>query len=152
MPNTHIDSPRERGMVPIVAPDTTREKPRETRLGGPYDFMRRVIATELGGGLYSQRQWMVEPLVAQIKANRRIDRFRRRGTGGRPLGMAPDRGHPQPAQTPPPLTAGHRDLRGLPALGSSGFGGAAPNIRASFARHPHAEAAAQRYRHDATVS
>jgi hypothetical protein len=79
MPNTHIDSLRERGMVPIVAPDTTREKPRETRLGGPYDFMRRVIATELGGGLYSQRQWMVEPLVAQIKANRRFDRFRRRG-------------------------------------------------------------------------
>jgi transposase len=77
--NSHIDSLRERGMVPIVAPDTTRDKPRKTRLGGPYDFMRRVIATDQGGALYSQRQWMVEPVFAQIKANRRIDRFKRRG-------------------------------------------------------------------------
>jgi transposase len=77
--NGHIDSLRERGIVPIVAPDTTRNKPRKTRLGGPYDFMRRVIATEQGGALYSQRQWMVEPVFAQIKTNRRIDRFKRRG-------------------------------------------------------------------------
>jgi hypothetical protein len=77
--NGHIDSLRERGMIPIVAPDTTRDKPRKTRLGGPYDFMRRVIATETGGGLHSQRQWMVEPVFAQIKTNRRIDRFKRRG-------------------------------------------------------------------------
>src|SRR5215207_957522 len=47
--NGHIDSLRERGIVPIVAPDTTRNKPRKTRLGGPYDFMRRVIASERGG-------------------------------------------------------------------------------------------------------
>jgi Transposase DDE domain len=40
--NGHIDSLRERGIVPIVAPDTTRDKPRKTRLGGPYDFMRRA--------------------------------------------------------------------------------------------------------------
>ena len=77
--NGHIDSLRERGMIPIVAPDTTRDKPRKTRLGGPYDFMRRVLATETGGGLYSQRQWMVEPVFGQIKTNRRIDRFKRRG-------------------------------------------------------------------------
>jgi transposase len=77
--NGHIDSLRERGMVPIVAPDTTRGRPRKTRLGGPYDFMRRVIASEDGGTLYSKRQWMVEPVFAQIKANRRIDRFKRRG-------------------------------------------------------------------------
>ena len=77
--NGHIDALRERGIVPIVAPDTTRERPRKTRLGGPYDFMRRVIATDRGGALYSQRQWMVEPVFAQIKTNRRIDRFKRRG-------------------------------------------------------------------------
>jgi transposase len=52
--------------------------PRKTRLGGPYDFMRRVIAGEQGGALYSQRQWMVEPVFAQINTNRRIDRFKRR--------------------------------------------------------------------------
>jgi transposase len=77
--NEHIDSLRERGMMPIVAADTTRNRPRKTRLGGPYDFMRRVMATEAGGELFSKRQCMVEPVFAQIKANRRIDRFKRRG-------------------------------------------------------------------------
>jgi transposase len=77
--NGHIDALRERGMTPIVAPDTTRNRLRKTRLGGPYDFMRSVLATESGGALYSQRQWMVEPVFAQIKANRRIERFKRRG-------------------------------------------------------------------------
>jgi hypothetical protein len=46
--NAQIDSLRERGMIPIVAPDTTRNRPRKTRLGGAYDFMRRVVATERG--------------------------------------------------------------------------------------------------------
>ena len=77
--NDHIDSLRERGMTPIVAADTTRNRPRKNRLGGPYDFMRRVMATEAGGALYSKRQCMVEPVFAQIKTNRRIDRFKRRG-------------------------------------------------------------------------
>jgi len=77
--NDHIDSLRGCGMIPIVAADTTRSRPRKTRLGGPYDFMRRVIATEAGGELYSKRQCMVEPVFAQIKSNRRIGRFKRRG-------------------------------------------------------------------------
>ncbi len=77
--NDHIDSLRERGIIPIVAADTTRNRPRKTRLGGPYDFMRRVLATEASGQLYSKRQCMVEPVFAQIKTNRRIDRFKRRG-------------------------------------------------------------------------
>jgi IS5 family transposase len=34
--NAHIDALRKRGMTPIVAPDTTRNRPRKTRLGGPY--------------------------------------------------------------------------------------------------------------------
>jgi transposase len=77
--NEHIDSLRERGMIPIVAPDTTRNRPRKTRRGGPYDFMRRVLSSERGGALYSKRMPMVEPVFAQIKANRRIDRLKRRG-------------------------------------------------------------------------
>ena len=77
--NGHIDALRKRGLVPIVAPDTPGKGPRKTRLGGPYDFMRSVLAGEQGGALYSQRQWMVEPVFAQIKTNRRIDRFKRRG-------------------------------------------------------------------------
>jgi hypothetical protein len=75
--NDHIDALRARGMIPIVAPDTTRSRPRKTRLGGPYDFMRRVLATERGDELYSRRLGMVEPVFGQIKANRRIGRFRR---------------------------------------------------------------------------
>ena len=77
--NDHIDALRERGMIPIVAPDTTRSRPRKTRLGGPYDFMRRVLATERGEELYSRRLGMVEPVFGQIKANRRIGRLKRRG-------------------------------------------------------------------------
>ena len=77
--NSHIDSLRERGITPLVAPDTTRDRPRKTRLGGPYDFMRRVLATERGGELYSRRMPMIEPVFGQIKANRRIDHLKRRG-------------------------------------------------------------------------
>jgi Transposase DDE domain len=77
--NDHIDALRARRMIPLVAPDTTRNRPRRTRLGGPYDFMRRVLATERGDELYSRRLGMVEPVFGQIKANRRIGRFKRRG-------------------------------------------------------------------------
>jgi Transposase DDE domain len=80
--NDHIDALRARGMIPIVAPDTTRNRPRKTRLGGPYDFMRRVLATERGEELYSRRPGMVEPVFGQIKANRRIGRLKRRGRAG----------------------------------------------------------------------
>ncbi len=42
--NEHIDSLRERGITPLVAADAERSTgPRKTRLGGPYDFMRRVF-------------------------------------------------------------------------------------------------------------
>ena len=41
--------------------------------------MRRVLATDLGGELYRKRQPMIEPVFANTKFNRRIDRFQRRG-------------------------------------------------------------------------
>ena len=41
--------------------------------------MRRVLASERGGELYRQRQPMIEPVFAQMKFNRGMDRFRRRG-------------------------------------------------------------------------
>jgi Transposase DDE domain len=78
--NDHIDRLRERGLVPLVAADAhKRDGPRKTRLGGPYDFMRRVLQTDKGAELYSHRQWMVEPVFADIKQNRRAGRFKRRG-------------------------------------------------------------------------
>jgi hypothetical protein len=78
--NDHIDRLRERGVTPLVAADADRSKgPRKTRLGGPYDFMRRVLKTAKGKELYSCRQAMVEPVFADIKQNRRAGRFKRRG-------------------------------------------------------------------------
>ena len=41
--------------------------------------MRNVLATEHGGGLYRRRKAMIEPVFAQTKHNRGIDRFQRRG-------------------------------------------------------------------------
>jgi len=41
--------------------------------------MRRVLATDAGGELYAKRQTMIEPIFADTKFNRRIDRFLRRG-------------------------------------------------------------------------
>jgi hypothetical protein len=41
--------------------------------------MRRVLSTEVGGGLYRKRQGMIEPVLAHIKFNRQFERFRRRG-------------------------------------------------------------------------
>jgi len=38
-----------------------------------------VLATDYGGGLYRRRKAIVEPVFAQTKHNRRIDRFHRRG-------------------------------------------------------------------------
>jgi hypothetical protein len=43
--------------------------------------MRRVLRTPTGAALYRRRQWMIEPVFADIKVNRRAGRFRRRGLG-----------------------------------------------------------------------
>src|SRR4051795_1517806 len=51
------------GMQVLIAPDTSKRKtPRRGWTGGYYDFMRRVLAGELGGGLYRRRQPMIEPV------------------------------------------------------------------------------------------
>ena len=42
-------------------------------------FMRRVLSDEPGRALYRKRQGMVEAVFGDIKFNRRIDRFLRRG-------------------------------------------------------------------------
>ncbi len=70
----------ERGIQVLVPPDAGKRKtPRPGWEGGAYAFMRRVLATELGGALYGKRQGMIEPVFANTKFNRRIDRFQRRG-------------------------------------------------------------------------
>jgi transposase len=71
-----------RGIQVLIPPDTSRQRTtRRNWDGGHYDFMRRVLATEHGGTLYRRRQPMIEPVFAQVKFNRGLNRFRRRGRG-----------------------------------------------------------------------
>jgi hypothetical protein len=68
------------GMTVLIPPDAKkRAGTRPGWDGGAYAFMRRVLATEPGGALYAKRQTMIEPVFADTKFNRRIDRFLRRG-------------------------------------------------------------------------
>jgi len=69
-----------RGIPVLIPPDALKRKgTRPGWDGGPYAFMRRVLDTDHGGGLYRKRQGMIEPVFADTKFNRRIDRFQRRG-------------------------------------------------------------------------
>ena len=68
------------GTVVLIPPDAGKRKgARPGWDGGPYAFMRRVLASERGGELYAKRQGMIEPVFAHTKFNRRMDRFQRRG-------------------------------------------------------------------------
>jgi transposase len=70
----------DRGIAVLIPPDASKRRgARPGWDGGPYAFMRRVLATERGGGLYQQRQPMIEPVFGQTKHNRGIARFQRRG-------------------------------------------------------------------------
>jgi hypothetical protein len=44
-----------------------------------YAFMRRVLPSEPGGALWAKRQTMIDPVSADTKCNRGIDRLLRRG-------------------------------------------------------------------------
>jgi transposase len=68
------------GMQVLVPPDAgLRKGARPGWTGGFYDFMRRVLATPDGRALYRLRQITIEPAFGQIKFNRTIRRFQRRG-------------------------------------------------------------------------
>jgi Transposase DDE domain len=68
------------GIQVLVPPDAgLRRGPRPGWTGGMYAFVRRVLATERGQELYRQRQITIEPVFGQIKFNRAIKRFQRRG-------------------------------------------------------------------------
>ncbi len=70
----------DRGIQVLIPPDAKgRKGTRPGWDGGLYAFMRRVLASERGGELYGQRQAIIEPVFANTKFNRGIDRFRRRG-------------------------------------------------------------------------
>jgi transposase len=70
----------DRGIQVLIPPDSgLRKSPRPGWDGGLYAFMRRVLETETGKALYQQRQTTIEPVFGQMKFNRRLDRFLRRG-------------------------------------------------------------------------
>src|ERR671919_2351476 len=72
----------DRGIEVLVPPDTSRRRTtRRNWDGGRYDQMRELLASERGGELYRKRQPMIEPVFAQMKFNRGLNRFRRRGRG-----------------------------------------------------------------------
>ena len=100
-----------RGTVVLIAPDAGKRKgARPGWDGGPYAFMRRVLASQRGGELYSKRQGMIEPVFAHTKFNRRIDRFQRRGRSAVRSEMAAHHRDAQLAQAP---QAHHRAAGGL---------------------------------------
>jgi transposase len=69
-----------RGIQVLIPPDAGKRKTaRPGWDGGLYSFMRHVLDTDRGGGLYAKRQGMIEPVFGHTKFNRRCDRFLRRG-------------------------------------------------------------------------
>jgi hypothetical protein len=75
-----IETVVSNGIQVLVSPDSSlRRGPRPGWTGGLYDFMRRVLATDDGRALYRQRQATIEPVFGQVKFNRQIRRFQRRG-------------------------------------------------------------------------
>jgi hypothetical protein len=75
-----VDRVREGGAIPLVPPDGNSRGALDPGGGaGPDGFMRRALRSPTGEALYRRRKWMVEPVFADIKVNRRAGRFRRRG-------------------------------------------------------------------------
>jgi hypothetical protein len=73
-----------RAFLNVRAPQSppNDEESRKTRQLRPhYIQMREQLASEEGKELYPQRQAIIEPVFAQTKHNRRVDRFQRRGLG-----------------------------------------------------------------------
>src|SRR4051812_36924615 len=70
----------DHGLTVLVPPDAhTRTEPPPGKRGGLYERMRERLATPDGAALYRRRMTMIEPIFGHTKANRRIERFHRRG-------------------------------------------------------------------------
>ena len=68
------------GTQVLIPPDSSRRRgTRPGSDGGLYAFMRRALSTHRGGELYAKPNGMIEPVFANTKFNRRIDRLQRRG-------------------------------------------------------------------------
>ena len=75
-----IEAITGRGIEVLIPPDETmRDGHRPGWENGLYEQMRQKLSTDRGRELYAKRKITVEPVYGQIKYNRRIDRFMRRG-------------------------------------------------------------------------
>jgi transposase len=78
--NRQIQEVTERGIEVLIPPDgTMREGKRPGWEHSFYEAMRDKLKSDRGRKLYAQRKISVEPVYGQIKYNRRVDRFMRRG-------------------------------------------------------------------------
>ena len=75
-----IQAIEDRGIEVLVPPDgAAREGNRPGWEHGLYDTMREKLKTERGRKLYALRKITIEPVFGQIKHNRRVTQFMRRG-------------------------------------------------------------------------
>lgn len=75
-----IEQLRAEGYQVLVPPDSmVRQGAHPGWEGGIYEAMRRALQTSEGRELYIKRRHSIEPVFGQIKHNRGIGRFRRRG-------------------------------------------------------------------------
>ena len=75
-----IQAIEDRGIEVLAPPDgNMRDGKRPGWEGGLYQQMRDKLATDRGREFYAQRKITIEPVFGQIKHNRHIDRFMRRG-------------------------------------------------------------------------
>lgn len=129
------------GIQVLVAPDSgLRQGPRPGWTGGLYDVMRQALATPDGRALYRRRQSTIEPVFGQLKFNRQMSRFQRRGRAAYwsewkliaathnllKLHRPPDRGRPR---------LGKRRRAAAPTRSTS-QGGTGPSPFAGFPEFP----------------
>jgi transposase len=77
-----IDAIAGQGTAVLVPPDArNRDGTRPGWDGGRYAWMRHLLKTDCGIELYARRQATIEPIFADLKFNRRFNRFLRRGRG-----------------------------------------------------------------------
>ena len=75
-----IQAINQQGVEVLVPPDgAMREGKRPGWEDGPYQEMRDKLSTETGRQLYAKRKITIEPVYGQIKYNRGITEFMRRG-------------------------------------------------------------------------
>ena len=75
-----IDAINQQGIEVLVPPDgAMREGKRPGWEDGPYQEMRDKLTSEDGRKLYAKRKITIEPVYGQIKYNRGITEFMRRG-------------------------------------------------------------------------